>query len=79
MSSASIASDVWHALKQQLLWSSFPAIFWYRLAQFWGTYQGYRRALDWNWDLRQTFYYPHGLQSLDKPATRKVQRIQYKE
>ena len=79
MISANIASDMWHALSQHLFWKSAPAICWYRAAQFWGTYQGYRRSLEWNWNLRQTFYYPHGMEMPDKPSARKIERIQYKE
>jgi len=79
MTSANIASDSWHASKQALLWKNLISIFWYRTAQFWGTYQGYRRSLEWNWSLRQTFYYPHGAAALDKPVPRQVGPIQYKE
>ena len=79
MTSANIASDLWHALKQNLFWRSALSIFWYRAAQFWGTYQGYRRSLEWNWNLRQTFYYPHGMEMPDRPTPRKIKPIQYKE
>lgn len=79
MTSANIASDSWHALKQSLIPKNVISIFWYRAAQFWGTYQGYRRSLEWNWSLRQTFYYPHGTAALDQPLPRQVGPIQYKE
>jgi glycosyltransferase involved in cell wall biosynthesis len=79
MASANIASDLWHALKQRLCWRSAASVFWFRTAQFWGTYQGYRRSLEWNWNLRQTFYYPHGMETLETPAPRQVEPIQYKE
>jgi glycosyltransferase involved in cell wall biosynthesis len=79
MTSANIASDLWHALKQHIFWKSAFSIFWFRAAQFWGTYQGYRRSLEWNWNLRQTFYYPHGMEMLETPAPRQVEPIQYKE
>ena len=79
MTSANLASDWWHALKQKLFLSNIISILWYRAAQFWGTYQGYRRSLEWNWNLRQAFYYPHGMEMPDRSAPRKVEPIQYKE
>jgi rhamnosyltransferase len=79
MASANIASDLWHAARQRVFWRSALSIFWFRTAQFWGTYQGYRRSLEWNWQLRQTFYYPHGMEMLEKPAPREVEPIRYNE
>jgi len=77
MASANITSDLWHAARQRVFWRNLLSILWFRIAQFWGTYQGYRRSLEWNWQLRQTFYYPHGLEMLKKPASREVEPIQY--
>jgi rhamnosyltransferase len=77
MTSSNIASDLWHALDQKLFWKSTPGIFWFRAAQFWGTYQGYRHSLEWSWNLRQTLYYPHGLDMPDLPPGRKVEPIRY--
>jgi len=79
MASANIASDLWHAARQRVFWRSVLSIFWFRTAQFWGTYQGYRRSLEWNWQLRQAFYYPHGMEKLEKPAPRDVDPIRYNE
>lgn len=79
MTSANIASDLWHAVKQNPFWRNVLSIFWYRTAQFWGTYQGYRQSLEWNWNLRQTFYYPHGREMPGRPTPRKVEPIRYKE
>ena len=79
MTSANIASDLWHASRQQVFWRSALSIFWFRTAQFWGTYQGYRHSPEWNWQLRQTFYYPHGTDVLKKPAPREVEPIRYNE
>ena len=78
MTSANIASDLWHATKQKVILRSVLSIFWYRTVQFWGTYQGYRQSLAWNWNLRQTFYYPHGMEMPERPLPREVERIQYK-
>jgi hypothetical protein len=66
-------------LRQTIFFKTVSGIFWYRVAQFWGTYQGYRCSMEWNWNLRQTFYYPHGMEKLDQPMPRKVKPIQYKE
>ncbi len=79
MASANIASDLWHAVRRRVFWRSTPSIFWFRTAQFWGTYQGYRRSLEWSWNLRQTFYYPNGMELPDKPAPREVEPIRYNE
>jgi rhamnosyltransferase len=79
MSTANISSDLWHAARQHLFFSSFYSIFWFRAAQFWGTYQGYRHSLEWNWQLRQTFYFPHGRQAPEKPAPRPIEPIRYNE
>jgi hypothetical protein len=69
---------VWQARRQNVLFNSMPGIFWFRWNQFWGTYQGYRQSLEWNWQLRQTFYYPRGTQSSVK-AMRDVEPIRYNE
>ena len=79
MASANIASDLWHASTQRFFWKSFISVFWFRKAQFWGKYQGYRQSLEWNWNLRQTFYYPNGTEIPDRPVPRRVDPIQYKE
>ncbi len=79
MTFANITSDLWHALRSHKLWKNLPSIGWFRLAQFWGTYQGYRRSMEWNWNLRQTFYYPHGMEMPEKPESRQIAPIRYKE
>ncbi|HEX7542031.1 MAG TPA: glycosyltransferase family 2 protein [Anaerolineales bacterium] len=77
MASANITSDLWHATRQRVFWRSALSVFWFRMAQFWGTYQGYRRSPEWNWQLRQTFYYPHGMEMIEKSAPREVEPIRY--
>jgi rhamnosyltransferase len=76
MSAGNIANDLWHATQQKKLLSSFSSIFWFRCCQFWGTYKGYRQSLEWNWQLRQTFYYPRGIEA-DHSTTRDVEPIRY--
>jgi hypothetical protein len=76
MASGNLLSDLWHAFRQRVFWRSFASIFWFRWMQFWGTYQGYRQSTEWNWQLRQTFYYPRGTNT-PEPQTRDVEPIRY--
>lgn len=76
MTNGNIANDLGHAAQQKALLKSFASIFWFRFSQFWGTYQGYRQSLEWNWQLRQTFYYPRGMEVSEMPR-REVEPIRY--
>lgn len=76
MTGSNIANDLWHAAWQGVFLSNFASIFWFRWNQFWGTYQGYRHSLEWNWQLRQTFYYPRGTEVSESPK-REVEPIRY--
>jgi len=73
-----IVSDLWHAGRQRALLRSLTSIFWFRFMQFWGTYRGYRQSGPLTQHLRQTFYYPRGLQA-NLAAGRKVEPIRYNE
>jgi rhamnosyltransferase len=77
MVSANISSDLWHSLKEHVFWKSAANILWFRWMQFWGTYQGYRQSLEWNWQLRQTFYYPYRSETTKKTDPRHVKPIRY--
>ena len=55
-----ILSDLSHAVHQHALWRDPGSILWFRVAQFWGTYQGYRHSSPVTQQLRETFYYPRG-------------------
>jgi len=79
LSVTNIASDLWHAARQGRLLQNLGSIFWFRLMQFWGTYQGYRHAGPLTWQLRQTFYYPRGIKISADPAPRGVPPIQYND
>ena len=79
LASTSIASDTWHAARQKQLPSSWSSILWFRWMQFWGTFQGYRRSGPLTWQLRQTFYYPHGISAVSRPASRQVEPIRYND
>ena len=78
MTGGNIANDLWQAGQQGLLLNSLLSIFWFRWNQFWGTYQGYRQSPEWNWQLRQTFYYPRGTEVSSKTA-RDVEPIRYNQ
>lgn len=73
------ASDIIHAGRQKILVGNLRGILWFRLLQFWGTYQGFRQSGPLTWRLRQTFYYPRGLAETSSPAPRPVEPIQYEE
>jgi rhamnosyltransferase len=75
---ASIGFDLFHARRARQFWRNLPGIFWFRTAQFWGTYQGYRHSNLLTPDLRQTFYYHVGWEQTAS-AKRDVEPIRYNE
>jgi len=77
--SSNMASDIWHASRQDVLGASWRSILWFRWMQFWGTYQGFRQSGPLTWQLRQTFYYPHGIAPIPAPPGRGIQPIQYND
>jgi glycosyltransferase involved in cell wall biosynthesis len=72
-----VASDLWHAAHQGALFSNLKSIFWFRLAQFWGAYQGFRHPGPVTDQLRQTFYYPHNLRKDGALQERNISPINY--
>ena len=74
---SNITSDLWYAARQKLLLSQLKSVLWFRLMQFWGTYQGYRHSGPLTWQLRKTFYYPRGMTSEARPLPRNVEPIRY--
>lgn len=70
-------SDLWHATRLGSLEAHWRSILWFRLMQFWGTYQGYRQSGPLTWQLRQTFYYPQKNALPPRPTQRAVKPIQY--
>jgi rhamnosyltransferase len=72
-----VASDVWHAAHQGVLFPNLKSIFWFRLAQFWGAYQGFRHPGPVTEQLRQTFYYPRNLRHPMIMSDRNVSPINY--
>lgn len=76
LTASNILTDSVHAARQRRLLRVFPEICWFRFNQFYGTYLGYRQSAELTWNLRQTFYYPRGLQAEPSQA-RQVPPIRY--
>ena len=71
-----ILSDLAQAARERSLLPNLPSIFWFRAAQFWGTYQGYRHSSAVTQELRQRFYYPGGADA-SETGPRDLQPIRY--
>jgi glycosyltransferase involved in cell wall biosynthesis len=72
-------SDLWHATRQKVLTANFRTILWFRLMQFWGTYQGYRSPGPVTHQLRNIFYYPPSLRTDSKPPSGQGELIRYSD
>jgi glycosyltransferase involved in cell wall biosynthesis len=72
-----VGDDLFQAVRQKELRRHFTSIFWFRWNQFWGTYQGYRQPGALTEQLRQTFYYPQGIQSKPQAIERSIEPINY--
>ncbi len=77
ISSRNIIADFDQAHQQRVLLKNIYNIIWFRLTQFWGTYQGYRYHGALTWQLRQTFYYPHGIDQASAVLEREIPPIAY--
>ncbi len=77
LSSRNILRDMQNASRQKVLWKHFFSIIWFRVCQFWGTYQGYRHLGPLTWQLRQRFYYPNGKLEEKAGEGREVEPIEY--
>jgi glycosyltransferase involved in cell wall biosynthesis len=60
LAGANIVSDYVHAARDDVLAANLFSIPAFRIAQFWGTYQGFGQRGDAPAALRQRFYYPRG-------------------
>ncbi len=78
LSLANIWSDLLHAVSEKKPWRYPVSIFWFRTAQFWGTYQGYRHSGPVTQQLRGTFYYPASSVRSAGPK-REIDPIHYNE
>ena len=77
LAASNILHDLWRAYRQKVFWRNFTGIIRFRLAQFWGTYQGYRQGGPLNWRLRQTFYYPRGIGTPAPTQPRAAELVRY--
>jgi glycosyltransferase involved in cell wall biosynthesis len=78
LSFSNIRSDCKAAAREKVLRRHWRDIIWFRVMQFWGTYQGYRSSGPLTWQLKQRFYYPSThLPAVDTNTTRKVEPIAY--
>ncbi len=79
-----LTGNVWNDWKaasaEKVLDREWVNILRFRLMQFWGTYQGYRRSGPLTWKLKQTFYYPaSAIEATEDKPQRDVKPIQYHE
>lgn len=79
LSASNIANDLRQAARQGVLLKSLGSIAWFRVMQFWGTYQGYRHPGPLTQELRKTFYYPRQVHPTASISTRDVEPIHYNE
>jgi len=76
---ANTISDWRHAAQEGSLHREWTSLVLYRIAQFCGTFAGYRQAGALTEELRKTFYYPLGIKERPKSATRRLAAIEYVE
>jgi glycosyltransferase involved in cell wall biosynthesis len=74
-----VVSDSYVAIRENQFLRAVGTIAWFRLMQFWGTYQGYRQSGPLTWQLRQTFYYPSGTLAKPNLQPRDIKPIRYEE
>jgi glycosyltransferase involved in cell wall biosynthesis len=78
LTTMNILSDLRHAARERVLWTSLPSILWFRFMQFHGTRTGYRESGLLTPQLRETFYYARSRKPKDG-AKRDVEPIRYNE
>lgn len=78
LTGAHVFHDLSVARRERVFGRNLASILWFRCAQFWGTYQGYRHSSPVTQQLRQRFYYPAGVEDPnEQPET--VAPIRYNE
>jgi glycosyltransferase involved in cell wall biosynthesis len=76
LTTTNIVSDLWHAVRERVLWKNFTSIFWFRLMQFHGTRLGHRETSLITPQLRETFYYARERKPKYNPK-RDIEPIRY--
>ena len=71
-----IFSDLWHAVREGVLFRNIASIFWFRIMQFHGTRMGHRETSLVTPQLRETFYYARERKKKDGNK-RDVEPIRY--
>ena len=79
LATSTVFSDMLQARRERVFFVHVYSILWFRILQYWGTYQGYRYSGRVDAQLHQQFYYPPGILSEKKPAARDVEPIAYGE
>ncbi len=75
---SNVLHDLAQAVREGCAWQNAASILRFRTAQFWGTYQGYRRSSAVTQELRQRFYYP-GSTTLPQVGESRLEPIRYNE
>jgi glycosyltransferase involved in cell wall biosynthesis len=76
LATMNIFSDLWHAVRERVLWKNLASIIWFRFMQFHGTRMGYRQSGLLTPQLRETFYYARERKPKED-AQRDVEPIRY--
>ena len=74
-----VVNDQRAAREQKVFWREIGNIIAFRWMQFLGTYQGYRQSGSLSWRLKKSFYYPNSNLVNEKPQSRVVNPIDYRE
>ncbi len=76
LTTTNIFSDLWHAVRERVLWKNIASIFWFRFMQFHGTRLGHRETSLITPQLRETFYYARERKPKQN-AKRDIEPIRY--
>lgn len=76
LTTMNILSDLWHAVREGVLWKNIVPILWFRFMQFHGTRMGHRESSLVTPQLRETFYYARERKSHEE-TQRDIKPIRY--
>jgi rhamnosyltransferase len=75
--STNVLSDFRNAIAQGVFGDNIWEILWFRWMQFWGTYRGFAISGPLTAKLKETFYYPRGLEKSKLDTPRDIKPIDY--
>jgi glycosyltransferase involved in cell wall biosynthesis len=78
LTAMNILSDLWHAMREGVVWKNLGSILWFRWMQFHGTRAGYRESGRLTPQLRETFYYARERKPRESTA-RGIEPIRYNQ